>query len=134
MNGLFLLDTNILSVIALDRSKKADERFVAATLDRVVTSVLVEGELLCGLALRPDNRRLRDTVLPLLAELTVLEWTRSTAETYGRLRAGMQQLGKALSPLDMLIAAHAIEVGATLVSNDRAFTHVPGLTVEDWTA
>lgn len=133
MNGLFLLDTNILSVIALDRSKKADERFVAATLDRVVTSVLVEGELLYGLALRPDNRRLRDTVLPLLAELTVLEWTRSTAKTYGRLRAGMRQLGKALSPLDMLIAAHALEVGATLVSNDSAFAHVPGLTVEDWT-
>lgn len=43
---------------------------------------------------------------------------------HGRLRAGMLQLGKALSPIDMLIAAHALEVGATLVSNDSAFANV----------
>ena len=45
----------------------------------------------------------------------------------------MERGGKSLAPLDMLIAAHALEAGATLVSNDRAFRHVPGLTVEDWT-
>jgi len=42
--------------------------------------------------------------------------------------------GLALQPLDMLIAAHALEAGAVLVSADRAFRFVPGLTVEDWTA
>lgn len=46
----------------------------------------------------------------------------------------MRRLGKALQPLDMLIAAHALEAGATLVSSDRAFRQVPGLAVEDWMA
>jgi predicted nucleic acid-binding protein len=35
--------------------------------------------------------------------------------------------------MDTLIAAQALAIGATLVTNDQAFRHVPGLTVEDWT-
>ena len=66
-------------------------------------------------------------------EVLVLPWTEATSEVYGRLRAEMRRLGKALQPLDMLIAAHALEAGATLVSSDGAFRYVPGLTVEDWT-
>jgi tRNA(fMet)-specific endonuclease VapC len=46
----------------------------------------------------------------------------------------MRRAGKALQPLDMLIAAHALDAGATLVTNGRAFRHVPGLEIEDWTA
>jgi tRNA(fMet)-specific endonuclease VapC len=46
----------------------------------------------------------------------------------------MERSGNLLAPLDMLIAAHALEAGATLVSNDRAFRFVPGLAVEDWAA
>jgi tRNA(fMet)-specific endonuclease VapC len=46
----------------------------------------------------------------------------------------MERVGKSLPPLDMLIAAHALEAGVTLVTNDRAFLYVPDLTVEDWTA
>jgi tRNA(fMet)-specific endonuclease VapC len=46
----------------------------------------------------------------------------------------MERAVKSLAPLDMLIAAHALEAGATLVTNDRAFRHVPGLETADWTA
>lgn len=53
---------------------------------------------------------------------------------YGELRAAMRRIGRGLQPLDMLIAAHALEAGAVLVSSDSAFRHVPGLAVEDWTA
>jgi tRNA(fMet)-specific endonuclease VapC len=45
----------------------------------------------------------------------------------------MERHGKILGPLELLIAAHALHVGATLVTNDRAFGMVVGLQIEDWT-
>jgi tRNA(fMet)-specific endonuclease VapC len=45
----------------------------------------------------------------------------------------MEHAGENLASLDMLIAAHALQIEATLVTNDRAFRHVAGLHVEDWT-
>ena len=59
--------------------------------------------------------------------IQVLPWGREEAQTYGSLRAKQEMAGKPLGNLDMLIAAHAISVGAILVTNDRAFSHVPGL-------
>jgi tRNA(fMet)-specific endonuclease VapC len=49
------------------------------------------------------------------------------------LRAALEAAGTPLGGMDTLIAAHALAIGATLVTNDHAFQHVPGLTVEDWT-
>jgi len=39
---------------------------------------------------------------------------------------------KTLTPLDLLIATHAISIGSVLVTNDKAFRHAPELRVEDW--
>jgi tRNA(fMet)-specific endonuclease VapC len=134
MTEKYLLDTNTISILALGRSEKADKRFLGTPQNNVCTSAIVFGEILFGLERRPEKTRLRDTVLPLLSGLQILDWTSRSAATYAALRAGLERTGKLLAPLDMLIAAHALEVGATLVSSDRAFAHVPGLTVEDWTA
>ena len=41
-------------------------------------------------------------------------------------------LGKPLAPLDLMIAAHALAEGATLVTADRAFAQVPGLALQDY--
>jgi tRNA(fMet)-specific endonuclease VapC len=63
----------------------------------------------------------------------VQTWGREAAAAYGNLRAKQESMGKPLGPLDMQIAAHAIAVDAVLVSNDRAFQHVPDLRgVENW--
>jgi tRNA(fMet)-specific endonuclease VapC len=133
MSSRFLLDTNTISILALNRSKEADRRFVETPLDRVCTSAIVFGEILFGLERRPEKTRLRDTVLPLLAEIRILDWTSNSSLVYATVRTQMERSGKSLAPLDMLIAAHALEAGATLVTNDRAFRYVPGLEIEDWT-
>jgi len=43
----------------------------------------------------------------------------------------LDAVGRPLAPLDLLIAAHALAAGCTLVTADRAFAQVPGLVVED---
>ena len=45
----------------------------------------------------------------------------------------MERQGKILAPLDLLIAAHALSVGAVMVTNDQAFCQVADLSIEDWT-
>ena len=68
-----------------------------------------------------------------LQRVDCLPWTDATAATYGKLRAELALKGKPLGPLDLLIAAQALETDATLATNDAAFRQVRGLTIEDWT-
>jgi tRNA(fMet)-specific endonuclease VapC len=134
MNTLYMLDTNAVSDLIRKNSNRLDVRTAAAGTERLVVSVISYGETLYGLANNPEAKRLRAAAEHILATLTILDWTARTGGRYGQLRADMRRSGKALQPLDMLIAAHALEAGATLVSSDRAFRFVPGLAVEDWTA
>jgi tRNA(fMet)-specific endonuclease VapC len=69
----------------------------------------------------------------LLAAIEVLPWTRETARRHGMMRADLERRRKPLGPLDLMIAAHALECGATLATSERAFSAVAGLKIEDWT-
>ncbi len=69
-----------------------------------------------------------------LLPLTVLALDSSVADEYGRIRAALERLGTAIGPLDTLIAAHALSLGLTLVTNNVGeFNRVSGLMIEDWT-
>jgi tRNA(fMet)-specific endonuclease VapC len=95
-------------------------------------SAITHGELLFGLAKRPDATRLHLAVRELLRRIDVLPWDSAAAECYGTIRAAMTRLGKVLAPLDLLIAAHAVSLGAVLVTSDGAFGMVGALPIEDW--
>jgi tRNA(fMet)-specific endonuclease VapC len=63
-----------------------------------------------------------------------LPWRSEEAAVYGVLRASLNARGKSLSEMDMLIAAHALSVNATLVTGDKAFRLVESLRgLDDWT-
>lgn len=66
-------------------------------------------------------------VFDLLEVLPIEAFDAQVASTYGLLRAELQRLGISLSAMDLLIAAHALALGRTLVSHDQAFAKVPGL-------
>jgi tRNA(fMet)-specific endonuclease VapC len=133
MSERYLLDTNAVSVAVSGRSQDLLRRLRSIPAEQLLASVISYGEIRYGLARRPEATRLRDTTDKFFDGIVVLPWTLKSADTYALLRADMERMGKSLSALDMLIAAHALEVGATLVSADRAFRFVPGLRVEDWT-
>jgi len=70
-----------------------------------------------------------------LLRVDVLDWDRRTASAYAELRADCEKRGVALTPFDMMIAAHATAFDAILVTRDQAFGHVKAsLRIDDWIA
>jgi len=128
MNVTYLLDTNTLSYIAKGNSPSARARLQALSPgDAVCISSITEAEVRYGLARRPQARALHAAIEALLFKLRILPWGSSEAATYGRLRAKLEAAGIVLSELDLLIAAHAIAVGAILVTNDNALARLKDL-------
>lgn len=55
------------------------------------------------------------------------------ASRYGELCAALERNGTPIGELDTQIAAHALALGVTLVTNNnRHFGQVAGLQLEDW--
>ncbi len=128
----YMLDTNTVSCLIKEHPAVA-RRVVAVPMASLYISAITGGELLFGLAKRPDAKRLHIAVREFLRRVDVLPWDSTVAERYGAARADMQRRGKTLAPLDLLIATHALNAGTVLVTNDRAFGQVAGLHLEDWT-
>jgi tRNA(fMet)-specific endonuclease VapC len=70
-----------------------------------------------------------------LLPLEIADFDETTAGVYGEVRAALEKTGTPIGPLDTQIGAHALSLGAVLVThNAREFRRVPGLAVEDWLA
>jgi tRNA(fMet)-specific endonuclease VapC len=129
---LYMLDTNTVSH-AIKVHPIVAQRVVEVAMASLCVSAVTAGELRYGLAKRPQTGRLEALVIEFLRRVNILPWDRFAAERYGALRAELERAGRPLGALDFLIAAHALTVGAVLVTSDRAFGRVAGLHVEDWT-
>ena len=127
-----MLDTNMVSHLIKAHPDVA-RHVVAVPMASLCISAITEGELLFGLAKRPEAKRLHIAVREFLLRIDVLPWDSAIAERYGTVRAYVEEQGRILAPLDLLIATHALSVGAVLVTNDRAFGQVTDLHLEDWT-
>ena len=132
MKQRFMLDTNAVSAFMHGRSTTLDWRISAYGKAELCVSVVTYAETRYGLAQRPEAKRLAAAADALFDLVEILPWTAEVACRYGEMRAQLRREGRMLQPLDMLIAAHALEAGATLVTTDRAFRVVPGLMVENW--
>lgn len=95
-------------------------------------SAVTEAELRFGLARRPEASKLHRAAEELLLRIDILDWDRTAARRYATLRADLERRGTPIAPIDLMIAAHALSIDATLVTNDQAFRHATDLAVEDW--
>lgn len=130
-----LLDTNICIYLIRQRSREALRRFEEFEVGEVGVSVITVSELRYGAekSARPEQNR--EALEQFLLPLEVLGFSSEATVSYGRLRAAIEKQGTPIGPLDTLIAAHALSLGAILVTNNtREFERVPGLQIEDWTA
>lgn len=128
-----MLDTNMVSHIVKGTFPAVRERLVAVPIGQICISAVTQGELMFGIAKRPEAKRLHAAVHEFLLRVDVLPWDSAAAESYGVLRADLESQGKPLGNLDMMIAAHAVSTHAVLVTNDQAFQKVQHLQVVDWT-
>jgi tRNA(fMet)-specific endonuclease VapC len=129
VSQLYMIDTNTVSYIINGKSPASRARLINLQPGEVACiSVITEAEIQYGLAKNPNATVLRSALEGFFAKIQILPWGREEAQTYGGLRAKQEKAGKPLGNLDMLIAAHAISVRAILVTNDRAFSHLSGLT------
>lgn len=128
----YMLDTNIVTHL-LKNHPHVVKRISTAPMTSLCISAITEGELFFGLAKRPEAKKLQRLIHELLLCVDVLPWDNSITKTYGTLRANLEKTGSILAPHDLLIAAHALALNMTLVTNDQAFRHVPNLFIEDWT-
>ena len=129
-----MLDTNIASYLLKGKSPASRDRILSLRPGELACiSTVTEAEMLYGIA-KSDIGEQRMRMLTWFLQLvTIHTWGREEAAVYGRLRAKQEAMGKTLGPLDMQIAAHAISLGAVLVTRDKAFHHVPDLLgVENW--
>lgn len=129
MTRTLMLDTNAAGAVIRGAAPSLDERLATGA---ACISVVTEAELRFGLARRPERAALSRVVEAFLSQVTVLPWTSDCAKVYATLRARLEADGTPLGALDLLIAAHALEAGCSLASQDRAFARVPGLGVEAW--
>ena len=129
-----MLDTNMASYLLKNKSAALRNRMQSLKASEVACiSAVTEAELLYGIAKSPIGEQ-RMRLLKWFLQLVIIHpWGRDEAAVYGPLRAKQEGMGKSLGPLDMQIAAHAISVGAILLTNDKAFHHVPDLAgIENW--
>lgn len=127
----YMLDTNVVSDLIRNPAGRAAQRARRAG-DAVCVSIIVAGELRYGCAKKRSASLLR-RVEEFLAEVAVLPFDVPADRDYGDLRAGLEAAGRPIGSNDLLIAAHARALGATLVTaNAGEFGRVDGLVVETW--
>jgi tRNA(fMet)-specific endonuclease VapC len=127
-----MLDTNIVSDLIRNPQGKAAQRIAKVGEDRVWTSVIVAAELRYGCA-KTGSPRLTKAVDDLLTELDVLPFEIPADAEYGDIRASLEAAGTPIGGNDLLIAAHARAIGATVVTaNTKEFKRVGGLKIENW--
>jgi len=132
MTTRFLLDTNVLSQLIRDPRGPVAMRLATAGEAQVFTSIVVAGELRYG-AQKKGSRVLTDRVDQLLASIEVAPLETGVDRIYADIRNALESSGQIIGANDLLIAAHALEQEATLVTDNVAeFQRVTGLHIENW--
>lgn len=127
----YMLDTNMCIYLMKNQPEAVAQRFAQCYVGDVVVSAITLAELELGLAVCTDPERERKHLDALFELIEVKPFDVGAARSYGSARKATRE--RKSDHLDKLITAHAISLGATLVTNnERDFAAYPSLTVENW--
>ena len=128
-----MLDTDICIYIIKRKPLRVLERLESIQPDQLSMSAITFAELMNG---AKKSQRVEANVSRLNALGEILEicsFDQQAAVAYGDVRSSLEKRGEVIGPHDLLIAAHALSLGRTLITNnEREFKRVKGLKVDNW--
>lgn len=129
---IYLPDTNAVSAYLRGDHPGLTSR-MQREFPRLRLSVLVVAEREFGFVNGPTAARQRPKFETLRQLVPTEPFTAEDANTYAQVRSTLEKRGQGIGPIDTLIAAQCLRLGATLVTRNVAeFARVPGLKVENW--
>ncbi len=128
----YLLDTNICIYIINAKPIEVLERFKREAMGSIAISSVSAAELAYGVS-KSDSTKNRDALEMFLAPLEVVPFDENVIWHYGKLRNDLEKRGQPIGPMDTMIAAHALAIDTTLITNNtREFARVENLRLENW--
>lgn len=129
----FILDTNICIYIIKRKPELVFQRFKKLALGAVGISSITLAELQYGVAKSLQLDKNQAALDRFLVPLEIVQFGLLAAIEYGKIRAALEKTGQPIGPFDTLIAAHARQLGLTLITNnEKEFSRVENLKIENW--
>lgn len=129
----YILDTNICIYIIKKRPVQVIEHLRNLSISEVGISSITLSELEYGVEKSKKQKQNKIALTGFIAPLEIAVYDEQAAIEYGKIRAYLEKIGQSIGSLDLLIAAHAISLNSSLVTNnEKEFKKIPMLKVENW--
>lgn len=132
----YVLDTCICSYLIKrtpDISSTIERHIIKHSSDGICITIFNHAELFTGVKLK-DSVKLKKAVEDLVERLTLIPFGEEASHKYAEIRSSLQKNGKIIDDMDMLIAACTMAENAILITNnEKHFSHIDGLDIQNWT-
>jgi len=128
-----MLDTNICIYIIKQKPLNVKQKFESFEIGELCISSITVSELMYGVYKSQKIERNLEALENFLMPFEIVEFNLDAAIAYGKIRAALEKKGQVIGGMDMQIAAHAMSLGMTVITNNvKEFQRVDGLLLENW--
>ena len=129
----FLLDTNICIYLIKQKPPDILPKFNTHQVGDIGVSSITVAELEFGVQKSQFPQKNQQALEQFLIPLNIVNFDRAAAIIYGDIRAKLEKQGTPIGSLDTLIAAHALSLNVTLITNNvKEFKRLPNLKLDNW--
>ena len=131
---MYMLDTNICIYLINNKHPELAQKIANVPSDNIYISTITQAELEYGVSKSKNPVKNALALAKFLSVIRVIDFNTEAAQAYGDIRADLEQKGKLIGLMDMLIAGHAKSKGFIIITNNiREFERVERLNLENWT-
>lgn len=129
----YMLDTNICIYLIKRKPIQVLERFRQAEISSIYISSITVSELEYGVEKSARKEQNKLALYLFLSPFKIIAYDEHAATYYGKIRTILEKKGQIIGALDLLIAAHALSLDNTLITNnEKEFSRIPELKIANW--